>query len=181
MNAESLGDFRVIAMLRWLWDLYFGKQAKEFRCLFDLQESMERLKRATGRSFLSSFSGQFAIAHVSESRVVVHRVVPFIGNSFRPIFFGQFAVVDDRLVLRGEFRQSRWTMAFNASFLVFVSYWMLLALESVLFGALNNLMFPLFGTLFFGLNVGLVWVGKWFARGEVEWISEVVQAALSGY
>ncbi|MDM7949493.1 hypothetical protein [Hydrogenophaga sp.] len=168
-------------MLRLLWDLYFGKQAKVFRCRFDLQESMERLKRATGRSFLSSFAGQFAIAHISESRVVLHRVVPFIGNSFRPIFFGKFDVVDDRVVLRGEFRQSRWTMAFNASSLVFISCWMLLALGSVMSGAINDLMFPLYGLLFFGLSVGLTWVGKWFARGEVEWISELIQAALSGY
>jgi hypothetical protein len=40
--------------------------------------------------------------------------------------------------------------------------------------------FPLAGLAMIGAGVGLVHVGKWFARNDAPWLADVIRKALSG-
>jgi hypothetical protein len=54
-----------------------------------------RLQAATRRSAFGVLGQQAAAGPVGESRVRLQRVIPMVGNSFKPFFLGRFEARDD--------------------------------------------------------------------------------------
>src|SRR5215469_18474481 len=98
----------------------------EFQSAFGLGESVDRLKAATRRSVFVSMARQAAVGRVSAERVVLQRVIPMFGNSFKPFFVGRFIERDGRVFLVGQFRML-WLVR------VFMTFWFgMIALMAVL-------------------------------------------------
>jgi len=75
---------------------------------YSIEESVQRLSDVVN----SSTHGDRIVGRVAADNVVVHRVVSWEGNTFKPIFFGLFVTSNGKTHLRGEFTMSGFTKAF---------------------------------------------------------------------
>ncbi len=165
-------------MLQWLKDAWFGSAMVEFESTFDLTESIRRLRAATKRSVFSAMAHQEAVGTVREERVSLQRVIPMMGNSFKPFFVGRFSEDGGRVVLRGCF-----TMPVFAK--LFMGGWFgILALGPIglLIGGIRSpqvwLGLPfVIGMMGFGLAI--VRLGQWFSRRDPAWLSAIISTALA--
>jgi hypothetical protein len=173
----SLGDY---AMIRWLWDLVYRAVPAEFESSYGLDESVERLVDATGRSVFSVFARQKAVGTVTLSRVSLQRAIPFTGNSFKPFFIGQFHESGGRVILTGRFTMLVWVKVFMSFWFGFLLLWTALALGAqIIRGPKDVWWFPMFGVWMLTAGAALVWSGRWFARNDAAWLSNVIKQALS--
>jgi len=166
-------------MARWFWNLIYEAEQKEFVSSFGLEESVQRLSAVTGRSVFSSLTNQMAVGKVTESAVRLQRVVPMVGNSFKPFFIGAFVEDGGRVVLTGRFTMSLYSKIFMSIWFGFIAFWTVLALLPFLTQDSNTWWFPFFGIGMFAAGIGLVWGCKWLARNDAAWLTAVIQKALS--
>ena len=166
-------------MPRWFWNLIYGADPKEFVSSFGLDESVQRLSAAVGRSVFSSLTKQMAVGKVSESAVRLQRVIPMVGNSFKPFFIGAFVKDGDRVVLKGRFTMSLYSKIFMSIWFGFLAFWTVLALLPFLAQDSHTWWFPFFGVGMFAAGIALVWGCKWLARNDAAWLTTVIQEALS--
>jgi hypothetical protein len=163
-------------MFRWLWRLLYESTPVEFSSAFGLEESVERLRTATKRSVFSALSETAAVGKVSEKSVRLQRVIPMIGNSFKPFFLGRFQSSEGKVLLVGRF-----TMLPIVK--VFMTFWFgTVALVSLglLLGLNSTMPVPaVFGPfVMVGGGVAMVAFGKWLARNDVVWLSRLIEGAL---
>jgi hypothetical protein len=163
-------------MFRWLWRLLYESTPVEFRSAFGLEESMERLRAATKRSVFSALSEAAAVGRVSEESVRLQRVIPMIGNSFKPFFLGHFQNNAGTVLLIGRF-----TMLPIVK--MFMTFWfgiVTLASVGLLLGLNSKVPTPavLGPVAMIGGGVALLAFGKWLARNDVAWLSAVIETAL---
>jgi hypothetical protein len=168
-----------LLMFQWFWRLLYESTPAEFRSAFGLAEAVERLRAATERSVFSSLGKTAAVGKVSEQRVRLQRVIPMVGNSFKPFFIGRFEIRDGVTMLVGRF--SLLTIV-----KVFMTFWLGMAFVfagGMLLGHFSSpnpvppfLAFQPF--LMLGFGIALVAGGKWFARNDVAWLSNVIGRAL---
>ena len=146
-----------------------------------MQESVQRLRSATKRSVFGALTAQAVVGKVSEDRVSLQRVIPFVGNSFKPFFVGHFEPSTSGTRLVGRFTMHWLVKVFNTFWFGFCLLWTVLAIGIVSISSTSeNWYFPVFG--FGTLVVGtlMVQVGKWFARNDAAWLTNVITNALSG-
>jgi hypothetical protein len=166
-------------MFRWFMRLLYDSTPTEFRSAYGLAESVERLSAATKRSVFSALGETTAVGKVSEKVVRLQRVIPMVGNSFKPFFIGHFEVHGEVTMLIGKF-----TMLPLVK--VFMSFWFgmcCMFAGAVLLGGfkpqgLNATFFLLQPFLMIGGGIALVAAGKWFARNDAAWLSELIATAL---
>jgi len=103
-------------VIRWFINLLYGSTPAEFPSDFSLGESVNRLSAVIKRSAFQTLLRQAAVGKVSESRVSLRRDIPFIHNSFKPFFVGEFRHVNGAVVLCGKFTM-HWTVK------AFLSVW----------------------------------------------------------
>lgn len=167
-------------MVRRLLTFLSGATPVSFESPHPLQESVARLRAATERSVLRVLDEEMAVGQVSADRVSLQRVIPFAGNSFKPFFVGRFEPAGTGCRLVGHF-----TMKTDVK--VFFTLWCgVFLLQIVMAGAAESSSatseegYPTavgIGMLVFGLL--LVLTGKWFARNDMGWLSDVIETALS--
>jgi hypothetical protein len=92
-------------VIRWFIELIYGSTPVEFESSFGLHESVARIHAATVRSVFLSFHKQSAVGRVTEHRVSLQRVIPLVGNSFKPFFVGKFEIKNGHVVLIGRFNR----------------------------------------------------------------------------
>ncbi len=167
-------------MIRGAWDLVYGATPAEFESSYGLEESVQRLAAATGRSVFSALTRQRAVGTVKPSRVSLQRVIPMFGNSFKPFFIGEFQERNGRVVLTGRFTMIWPVKTFMSVWFGFLLVWTALPGASIVTqGQTDVVWFPLSGLGMIGAGIALVWIGKWFARNDAAWLSNVIQEALS--
>lgn len=166
-------------MFHWLKYLLYGSTRAEFVSAYGLSESVERLAAATKRSVFSSLGETSAVGKVSESEVRLQRVIPMMGNSFKPFFFGRFEVRDGVTVLTGRF-----TLSLLVKIFMTVWFGMLLLIgggilvSSVKARGSTPPFVVLQPLLMVGGGVLLIAFGKWLSRNDVAWLSSVIGGAL---
>ena len=111
----------------------------------------------------SSLGETAAVGKVSEQRVRLQRVVPMVGNSFKPFFIGRFEIREGVTVLTGRF--SLLTIV-----KVFMTFWLGMAFvfaTGMLLGHFSSpnpvppfLAFQPFLMLGFGMMWGLWWYAQ---------------------
>jgi hypothetical protein len=159
--------------------LLYDSTPAEFRSAYRIAESVERLSAATKRSVFSALGETTAVGKVSEKVVRLQRVIPMVGNSFKPFFIGHFEVRGEETVLIGQF-----TMLPLVK--VFMSFWFGMCglfAGAVLLGGFkpqgpNATIFLLQPFLMICGGIALVTAGKWFARNDAAWLSELIATAL---
>jgi hypothetical protein len=135
---------------------------------------------ATKRSVFSAMGETTAVGKVSGASVRLQRVIPMVGNSFKPFFIGRFEMRDGKVVLAGRF-----TMLAIAK--VFMTFWfgvVVVFAGAVLLGSFrpeggNGWLFLLQPFVMFGGGLAVVAAGKWFARNDTAWLSGVIEGALT--
>jgi hypothetical protein len=166
-------------MFRWFVRLLYDSISAEFCSAYALAESVERLSAATKRSVFSALGETTAVGKVSERVVRLQRVIPVVSNSFKPFFIGHFEVRDGVTVLVGKF-----TMLPLVK--VFMSFWFCMLglftgavlLDGFKLRGPNATFILLQPFLMIGGGIALVAAGKWFARNDVAWLSELIAMAL---
>jgi hypothetical protein len=165
-------------MIQWLTNLWLGSAPVEFESSFGLNESVERLKAATRRSLFSSFAQQEAVGTVKESRVSLRRVIPMVSNGFKPCYRGRFIERNGTVILTGRFGMHWFAKAF-------MTLWFGMLACFVLFGSALLVRHPgkamsmaLAGVGMMAAGVAVVWFGKWLARNDRAWLSNVIRGAL---
>lgn len=165
-------------MLQWLKNTWIGSSTVEFESAFDLAESIERLRAATKRSVFSAMAHEAAVGTVKETRVSLQRVIPMIGNGFKPFFVGRFEEAGGKVVLRGSF-----TMHWFPK--LFMAVWfgiLILVTIGILVGGIHSAKVWMglpFVIGMIGAGLGLVRIGQWFSRRDPAWLSDVISAVLS--
>ncbi len=135
--------------------------------------------RSCSRLCRASLGETTAVGRVSEKVVRLQRVTPMVGNSFKPFFIGHFEVRGEETVLIGKF-----TMLPLVK--VFIGFWFGtcgLFAGAVLLGGFkpqgpNATIFLLLPFLMICGGIALVTAGKWFARNDTAWLSELIATAL---
>jgi hypothetical protein len=166
-------------MIHHLRRLLYESTPVEFRSAYSVAESVERLRAATKRSAFAAIGEAAAVGKVSQDGVRLQRVTPMVRNSFKPFFVGRFESRDGVTLLTGRFGMSLFTK-------IFMTFWLaMVALFGVgfLVGSLSatasyprQIVIGPFLMLIAGL--GLVALGKWFARNDVAWLTGVIGRAL---
>jgi hypothetical protein len=149
----------------------YGSTPAEFKSGFDLNDSVARLRAATRRSAFGVLAQPAATGLVSESRVRLQRVIPLVGNSFKPFFYGRFEQRGGAVYLIGHF-----TMLTMVK--IFMTLWLGTMLSfgigfAVMGGGNWQMIVGAAGM--FGAGVA---IGKWFARNDIAWLSSVISGAL---
>ena len=170
-------------MFRWFFNLLYGSTPFELESAYSLDQSVDRLRAHTKRSILSALAQQAAVGTVTATRVKLQRVIPMVGNSFKPLFIGQFVTRGDRIFLTGRF-----TMPIFAK--VFLSFWFgVLALMAVMANAAfvfshdksagkSALLFA--PAAMFAAGVAFVSLGKWFGRNDAAWLADTIRRSIGG-
>ena len=167
-------------MIRGAWDLVYGATPAEFESSYGLDESLQRLAAATNRSVFSALTRQGAVGTVRHLRVSLQRVIRMVGNSFKPFFIGEFQQRNGRVVLTGWFTMTWPVKAFMSVWFGFLLLWTALGGASLVTQVQSDVAWlPLSGVGMIGAGIALVWIGKWFARNDAAWLSNVIQEALS--
>lgn len=87
--------------------LLFGDSPAAFPTDLSLDESIRHLSSVVEKhgflSGLRAHEGQRVFGKVSQRRVRLTWVTPFVSNIFRPRFVGRFETMDDKAVLVGKF------------------------------------------------------------------------------
>jgi hypothetical protein len=167
-------------MLRAIRSFLYGATPASFESPYTMQESVERLRAATKRSVFGALTAQAAVGKVSEGRVLLQRAIPFVGNSFKPFFVGHFESSAGGTRLVGHFTMHWLVKVFNTFWFGFCLLWTVSAIGIVgASGTLENWYFPFFGVGMLALGTLLVQVGKWFARNDAAWLTNVITNALS--
>ncbi len=163
----------------WLNNIWFGSETVEFQSAYGLAESVERLRSVTRRlSIFSVFGQQTAAGSVKESRVSLRRVIPLVGNSFKPLFKGHFEQRKGTVVLIGQFRMSWFVRLFMGIWFAGI---IAITASSILEPARCSRGTPilLVSAAMLVAATGLVSLGAWFSRNDPAWLSNVIRHALA--
>jgi hypothetical protein len=164
-------------MISWILQLLYGSTPAEFKSSVGFEESITRLRAATKRSVFSALTQEAAVGPVNETRVRLQHVIPMVGNSFKPFFFGHFEVRGGEVCLSGRFSMLPVVKIFMTLWLGFALFFSVLALLGTLKGRCSGFT-PLAGIGMFCLGVGFVWAARQFSRNDVAWLSNVISTAL---
>jgi hypothetical protein len=159
--------------------MLFARSQVTFESDFSISESVERLSAATRRPSFAAFLEQTAMGKVDAKRVRLVRVIPYVRNSFKPVFTGAFEESGGGTVLRGSFGMQGVVKVFMSCwFGALAAFALLIAWQAV-----KDRPDAWKGVLFcagMGLvGAGLVALGKWLARNDEAWLSAVIRAALT--
>jgi hypothetical protein len=166
-------------VIRTLVGFIYSSISADFKSTYGLSESVTRLRAATRRSAFGVFAQQAAVGPVGESSVRLQRVIPMVGNSFKPFFFGRFETRSDGVYLTGRFTMLGLVKAF-------MTFWLGCALAMGVASAVSIinthggdwLLALGSGLGMFGAGLALVGFGKWLARNDVAWLSNIIGTAL---
>jgi hypothetical protein len=155
-----------------------------------MSESVLRLRAATKRSIFSCLIRQAAVGSVDESRVCLQRVIPFFGNSFKPIFVGKFRQTNSGVVLDGKFTLFMFSK-------IFLSIWFGGGILIPIIAMINTLLIYLYQpeksasidpTIFLIplICAGFIVIGIlflrfcwWLSRHDIDYLSKVITDALT--
>lgn len=154
-----------------------GSGPVEFVSAFGMNESVRRLKAATRRWSFPFATQECAAGTVKETRVSLHRVIPMVGNSFKPLFIGRFEQRQGKVVLRGRFTMMLFVKVFMAFWFGMLALFTL-AGSFAITASPKAAMFPLTAVGMMGFGIGLTALGRWFSRNDPAWLTEVIRTAL---
>lgn len=148
----------------------------------NLADSIDRLSQFVNKPILQAALGESSepslVGKVSRENVRLHKVTPFFGNVFKPIFFGKFQTKENRVILVGQFK-----MGFVAQLIVWISVIVGFATQIIALSSINiesgfeNLRYfeP---SLFMLIGILVVLSGKMSRKRDVFWIKKQIESVL---
>ena len=134
----------------------------------------------------SSFFKQKAAGRVSASKVSLQRVIPFFGNSFKPILVGKFKEKKEKVYFEGKFTTFLFSKIFMIIWFSFALLWTTLAIVQVVeaFSNQKNLpteafLFPVGGIAFIGIGVLFIKLCWRLSAKDIDYLKKVVTEAIA--
>jgi len=191
-------------MLRSFVKTLYPSQPVEFRSDYPLDEAMRRLREVVKPNIFCSLFKQSAVGRVDNDRVRLQRVIPFFGNSFKPIFVGKFDDSAGTVSLKGRFTTFTFAKFFMTAWFGFALIWTAIAVIMVVipmiamvFSAaryvsitstaisltptklLETLIFPFSGLAFITCGYFFLRLCWWLSLGDIKFLSETIARALT--
>ena len=182
-------------MFRFIATTLYPNFPASYRSDYPLNEAVGRLRGSVETNGFYALLKESAVGKVSERHVRLQRVIPFFGNSFKPIFVGMFRQKAEGVFLEGKFTTFMYSKIFMTLWFGFASLWTFLATAYAIFAAVamvikpsvasaqDNLFrvlpFPFFGLLFIALGYGMVRFSWWLSRGDIDFLSRTILGALT--
>lgn len=160
----------------------YGSIPFEVQSDFDIEESILKLSKIVS-SIPYPINELRIRGFVSKNRISFRKTIPFIQNSFKPIFVGKLVKIEDCVVLKGKFSVHWLTRLFYTIVWLFLVTVAFLPIIGYLINKDNNFISVM--TMFFvGLcmwvaSVGLVVLGRRFSRNDTKYLSDIVKQTLS--
>lgn len=164
-------------MFRWIKNFWTGSGPVEFMSAFGMNESVERLRAATRRWSFPFATQECAAGTVKENCVSLQRVIPMVGNSFKPFFMGRFEQRQGKVVLRGRFTMRLFVKVFMAFWFGMLALFMVAGSVAAM-ASPKAAMFPLTAVGMMAFGVGLTALGRWLSRNDPAWLADVIRTAL---
>ena len=166
-------------MLHPLFAFLFGSVPETFTSNLPVEQAVARLRAATAKSAFHTLAREAAAGTVTERKVSLQRAIPFVGNSFKPIFVGHFQVTRGQTQLQGVFTMHWAVKVFMSFWFGFCVLWTVLAIAAVVAKPTELWFFPLVGIGMLFAGAAIVKAGKWFARNDRSYLSKVITVALA--
>lgn len=160
----------------------FGYSEIEIKSDFDIQESLLKLSKIispvlypTNELHISGF--------VSKNKVSFRRTIPFIQNSFKPVFNGKLVSDGNQILLKGRFSVYWLTKMFYVVLWTFLFFVIILSVIGYLVSnndqVSSSLIMVSMGVCGWVASVFLVALGKKFSKDDIEYLSNIVRKSLS--
>jgi hypothetical protein len=165
-----------------IWRWFFPHTDVVFPTRYSPEEAVRHLAAAVKPHAWNTLFTAAVVGPVSRERVMLMRHRPWFSNSFTPVFTGRFEVLAGQTVLRGYYAVHRWVQFFVGVFagiwgaVALLALWIVLGECRDLQGDCLFLLIPFGGVLFCLFLVG---VGRWFARGDSEYVTRTIRVALA--
>jgi hypothetical protein len=170
-----------------------------FRSDYPVDEAVKRLREVVAPTIFHSLFKQSAVGKVRKDCVRIQRVIPFFGNSFKPIFVGAFKDTANGPVLEGAFTTFMFSKVFMTLWFGFAFIWTAIAIVAFVFVGLttvaghtasdtsvsavvmagNMILLPVSGMLLIFFGCGLLRFCWWLSRGDIEFLSKTIARALT--
>lgn len=174
-------------MRSWIRTFYVGIPVT-FRSTLPVDDCVRRLLERTRRSIFSSLFRQSTVGRVEQDSVHLQRIIPFFGNSFKPIFVGRFSTTEIGTVLEGHFTAFLFSKIFMTVWFSFAILWTVGATVGALdlfFFQPNGpkadllaALFPLIGVAFILVGAGFLRFCWHLSRGDIGYLTQVIEDAL---
>ena len=173
-------------MIKKLDTFLFGNIPFSCESKYSLEESVVCLRKNIKRSVFSSLFKQKAAGKVSASKVSLQRVIPFFGNSFKPIFVGKFQERKGKVYLEGKFTTFLFSKIFMTVWFSFALLWTALAFIQIVqkFATqadrlfVELFLFPLGGIAFIGIGVLFIKFCWKLSAKDIGYLKKVIVEAL---
>jgi hypothetical protein len=152
---------------------------------FPAREAVLRLRNSTWRTVFAALLTECAVGSVDEDHVRLQRVIPFVGNTFKPVFVGSFVERNGRTTLEGRFTLFRATKIFMTFWFAFILLWIPIAIIAIAshIGSLRKepelLLLPVGGVTLLFLGLVMLRFGWWVSRRDIDFLSAVISGALT--
>ena len=160
-------------------ELIYG--STELKMTFDvpIDKAVERLESNVDKSLFSRMKSEGMAGRVSKNRIAIQRVIPNIGNSFKPFFIGSLSTVNEKTTLSGVFRIHLFSQAILTIWFGGTLFWIIGTTLLAIQKPSEAWFFPIFGVLQFAAGYGLVRLCKWFSRNDEQWLKEKISDAIN--
>jgi len=156
-----------------------------FRSRAPIEVCVRRLKAIVKRNspafaFFSASSRPLLVGRVEKDKVALHRILPLIGNPYKPYFYGTFTHEGDATVLRGQFTMSRLVKTLWSLLLIVPVVVALVLAISLIDPNTRTQASPLILVMVIVavIDIGLAAITKKVSYRDVTWISETIKSAL---
>lgn len=156
----------------------------QFETGISIEEASKRLTEKLQKQNLFIFLSS-AVPHsslmgrVRKDSVKLYRVVPFLGNIYKPIFYGRFHSKDGKAILEGIFTMSPIA---KISILLFLTIFVAIEIIILPVGFAQTdpsaMLFLFIIPIIAFLSVCFLFLGRWLSRNDVEWISDQIKISL---
>lgn len=165
-------------MIKWFINLLYESTPAEFVSDFSLLESVSRLSENVKRHIILTLFKESAVGRVSVSRVRLERAKPFVGNGYKPNFYGEFRERNGFVVLTGAFMLPLFTRVFMSIWFGGIAFGCVLTLSSIFGPDPSRAIGAIFCIAMFSFGCLMMSFSKSRSKGDIEWISNVIRTAL---
>lgn len=153
----------------------FPATPARFPTTLPLIDATTSLRNATCHSRLFR---QSVFGTVRTNKVILERQIPFYVNAYKPVFYGHFVTDISGTYLQGQFMIGRMSRFVIRSWTGGVILIFLAGLPATVRGAEKAWLLPLSAFGMIMVAYASLQLGKWLARGDQQYISNVIREAL---
>jgi hypothetical protein len=166
--------------------LLFKRTKAEYKSRYSLENSIQKLQEVVKSPWNIFNCSRSICGRVTKEKVYLYRMIPFARNSFVPVFNGSFHQQNGEVILSGVYSMCTFVKIFMIIWFGFfileiigtlIGVFQEIILKDKSIAELSPMVLIPFVMLFFG--IGLVKLGQYLSRNDIDYISKVINDALN--